>query len=87
MEAVADLRQLVNEALAGVLPDPLPAGWPRERPLTEAGLDSVGVLQLVAALEQRLGAALPDTDLSAENFATVGSLVRLVRRRLPRAGR
>ncbi len=81
MASAADLRVIVQEVLAEVLPDGLPEGWPAERPLVEAGLDSVGVLQLVAALEGRTGAALPDEDLSAENFATVGNLVRLLKRR------
>lgn len=41
-------------------------------------LDSLGVLELVAALEERFGAALEDDDVTAEAFATLGSLTALV---------
>ncbi len=75
------LRQSVGELLDRTLPRGLPPNWPVERPLVDAGLDSVAVLQLVAALEERFEITLAETDLTAENMATLGSIVRLLRRR------
>ncbi len=81
MLAKDELRHAVADVLDRTLPRGLPPNWPAERPLVDAGLDSVAVLQLVAALEERFDVALAETDLTAENMATLGSLVRLLRRR------
>lgn len=37
-------------------------------------LDSMGVVSLIGALEQRFGVMLPDDELDGSVFATVGSL-------------
>lgn len=79
-DAVEDLRRALRDLVHETLPQGLPPGWPDERPLVEAGLDSVAVLQLVAALEERWGRHLDDADLSAENFATLAALERLAAR-------
>ncbi|WP_320065730.1 phosphopantetheine-binding protein [Micromonospora sp. RTGN7] len=42
--------------------------------LAALGLDSMGVVQLLADLEDRYGLELPDERLTEETFATVGSL-------------
>jgi acyl carrier protein len=41
-------------------------------------LDSMAVLELVAALEQRFGVTIDDDDVTAEVFETLGSLGALV---------
>jgi acyl carrier protein len=74
-------RAAVTALLDEVLPGGLPAGWADGRPLIEAGLDSVAVLTLVAALETQLGLRLDRSDLTAENFGTLGALCALVARR------
>lgn len=38
-------------------------------------LDSMAVVNLIGALEERLGIVIDDDDLDGEAFATVGSLV------------
>ena len=43
-------------------------------------LDSMAVLELILALEQRFGITVPEEDVSAEAFATLGSLTELVER-------
>jgi acyl carrier protein len=48
-------------------------------------LDSNAVVGLVVALEERFGITVHDDEISAETFATVGSLVRFVERKLGRA--
>ena len=42
--------------------------------LAALGLDSMGVVQLLADLEDAFGVELPDELLTEETFATVGSL-------------
>ncbi|MDI6101728.1 phosphopantetheine-binding protein [Actinoplanes sp. NEAU-A12] len=41
-------------------------------------LDSMAVLELVAALEQQFGIAVDDEDVTAEVFETLGSLTTFV---------
>ena len=43
-----------------------------------AEFDSIAVVSVVMAIEQEFGIKIPDRDLSAEVFATLGSLGRFV---------
>ncbi len=45
-------------------------------------LDSMAVLQIVAALEERFGIAVADEDISAATFETVASLAAYVEGKL-----
>ena len=45
-------------------------------------LDSMAVLELVAALEQRFGITVDDDDVTAEVFETLGSLTEFVQEKL-----
>lgn len=47
--------------------------------LRDAGLDSMGAVELLFGIEERLDVALLDDDLNDETFATAGSLWRTVR--------
>ncbi|WP_428262064.1 acyl carrier protein [Haliangium sp.] len=40
------------------------------------GLDSLGLIQLLDAIEEHLGCELSDDDLADDNFATLRSLTR-----------
>lgn len=44
-------------------------------------LDSVAVVTLVGAIEERFGITLEDADIAMETFETVGSLAALVQRK------
>lgn len=46
-------------------------------------LDSIGVLSLITALEERFGIHIADDDVAAADFETLGSLASLVEHRLP----
>lgn len=46
--------------------------------LAALGLDSMGVIQLLADLEDSLGLEMPDDMLTEETFATAGSLWQTV---------
>jgi acyl carrier protein len=45
-------------------------------------LDSMAVISVIAALEDHFGIAVEDGDISAERFATVGSLTEFVQEML-----
>lgn len=50
-----------------------------DTPLLEGDLiDSLGILQLTAFLEEKLGVTVGDEDFVPENFETIGSLARFV---------
>lgn len=46
------------------------------------GLDSIEVLSLVSAIEEAFDLTIADEELKPEHFATVGTLVEFVGRRL-----
>lgn len=46
--------------------------------LFEAGMDSLGTMQLLVRIEQRFGVQLPASGLTRENSSTVGALVGLI---------
>lgn len=72
---------LVREVLA------LPATCPLARDTALLGalpaLDSVAVVALLAEIEDSLGLRIDDADLSAEVFATLGTLCDWVARQSP----
>ena len=49
-------------------------------------LDSVGLLQLIAAVEDRFDIEFADEELSAEVFESVGSLAEAARRKMAALG-
>lgn len=54
-----------------------------DTPLLDGGaLDSLGILQLTARLEEAFGIQVSDEDFVPENFETVGAVVRYVSRRV-----
>jgi acyl carrier protein len=82
-EVVAVVLDLAAQ-VAGIRAAP---GSGESTPLAEDGfwLESVGLLELVVACEERFQVTFePDTDLTTDSLATVGSLARVVHRRLPR---
>ena len=51
-------------------------------PLLDSGiLDSIGIFQLVAALEEEYDVQIQDRDLVPENFGSIKGIVRLVHAR------
>jgi acyl carrier protein len=50
------------------------AALPDDAPLQELGLDSMQAVELLLDLEDELGVVLPDDAMTAETFATPGSL-------------
>jgi acyl carrier protein len=81
----ATLKSATFEQVRAVLRDTLQLGARGDR-LTRATallgslpeLDSMAVITVIAALEERFGISVDDDDISAETFATVGSLADFV---------
>ena len=48
--------------------------------LFAAGLDSMGIMQLMISIEERFGVRVPEASVTRENFSTASSLAALVRR-------
>ena len=54
-----------------------------DTPLLQGGvLDSMGIMELVAFLEEELGVRVPDADLTEENLGSLDGIVRFVSRGL-----
>lgn len=47
------------------------------------GLDSIEVLQLIAAAEEAFGITVSDDELLPEHFETIGTFVNFIEARLP----
>jgi acyl carrier protein len=60
----------------------------REVDLFEGGyVDSVGVVELLECLSNEFGVEIPDDDLLADEFASIGGIARIVSRNLkPQTG-
>jgi acyl carrier protein len=55
-----------------------------ETPLADGGLglDSLGLIDVVAALEERLGVTVGEPDITDEHFGSVARVLRLIEARL-----
>jgi len=76
-EVKAVLVDVLNlgDAVAALVPDsPLLGALPE--------LDSMAVVSVIAALEERFGIMVDDDDISASTFATLGSLSAFVNAKL-----
>ena len=71
------LIELACEAAPGLAASP---GDPISANLSEAGLTSIAAVRLMLALEAEFDIAIPDAELTPENFATVADISRLVDR-------
>jgi len=79
-----DIRPQVLEVLDSVLSlQGRSAAFRDSTPLLGAipELDSMAVVSVIAALEERFGMVIDDDDIDGSAFATVGSLVDFVRRK------
>ena len=78
------VRSILRDLLSlGSRADRLESGSPLLGAVPE--LDSMAVVSIVAALEDRFGFAVDDDEISGATFATMGSLVDFVRSKLDRA--
>ncbi len=76
ISAVAVRVWLAEEGIVEVDPD-----FPVDGDLFTAGLDSMAVMQLVVAAEEKFGVVLGPEDLTRENLLTPGTLAALLEAR------
>lgn len=77
----AQLRHEVLKALQGIAPEVEPDTLRGDRPLRdEVDLDSMDWLRFLAALHQRLGVNIPETDYA--QLASLDALLAYLQRRL-----
>jgi len=60
----------------------LTEAFPADGDLFAAGLDSMGVMQLIVIVEERYGAVIRPEDAGRENLGTPAALAALIGRRL-----
>ena len=53
-----------------------------DTPLLGGLIDSLGLMQLIAFLEEDFDVAIDDAEVTAENFRTVGDIERLVQQKV-----
>ena len=71
------LVQLVSERLLETQP-----GFNADSNLYDSGLDSMAIMQLLILLEEEYGVAVPEGELTRQNFSTVRSVAGLIRARI-----
>ena len=77
----ARVRGYLTENFLYMRPDLVLAG---DTPLLQGGvLDSMGIMELVAFLEEEFGVRVPDSDLTEENLGSIDGIVGFVTRALP----
>jgi len=77
------IEQIIREYIAKDFLDGARADFDPDTSLLETGLiDSIGLFRLLAFLEERFRVRIPDEDLMAENFQTLGHIVRYIRGRV-----
>lgn len=68
------LVRLVSERLLETQP-----GFDADSDLYDSGLDSMAIMQFLILIEEEYGVALPERDLTRQNFSTVQGVARLIR--------
>lgn len=82
MEPIARVKAILRDTLnLGERADKLTSDSPLLGGLTE--FDSMAVVSVVTMIEDELGVTIEDDELSAEVFATVGSLAAFVAQKMP----
>ncbi|MEO8418095.1 MAG: acyl carrier protein [Methylophilaceae bacterium] len=81
MNTITDIKNLLARSLQlGPRAEALSAQSPLLGALPE--LDSMAVVTMLTALEDHFGFVVDDDEISAETFATLGSLVEFVEQKL-----
>ena len=77
-DARTQLRLSIRECLTTELERDVSAVGDSQSLLAAGALDSLGVLRLVALIEERYGISVQDDDLMPENFDTIDSIAAFV---------
>lgn len=82
MSIESDLKTLVVERLFLNID---PAAIVDEAPLTDCGVDSFLLLELVVAMEEQFGVRFEPGDINATNLRSISSLAAMIRAKQPAA--
>jgi acyl carrier protein len=81
-KSIPTLRDHLSQFLLERFPQISPADLDEDKPLLTSGaLDSLGVLELVAFIEENYSIELQDEDLVPDNFDRLSALVEFVEQR------
>ena len=78
-----DSERAVREILTDITMNEGCLEHPSDAPLDATGIDSVGMIELVYALENRFAIEIGDDEVAPENFSSIESLTALVARKCP----
>ncbi|MDH5427966.1 MAG: acyl carrier protein [Nitrospirota bacterium] len=78
-DGTRDLEQIILDVIRENLLQDLPADCATNADLFAAGLDSMGIMQMVLLLEERFSCTVQPADLTRLNFSTAIALATLVR--------
>jgi acyl carrier protein len=78
-----DSERAVREILTDITMNDGCLQHPSDAPLDATGIDSVGMIELVYALENRFAIEIGDDEVAPENFTSIESLTALVARKCP----
>jgi acyl carrier protein len=83
------LRDRLIKLVTGVLGSgaAVPVPFPVERQLSDLGLTSLKMVNLMLAVEIEFDITIPQADITPDNFHSVASVEALVGRMLPALGR
>ena len=77
----SDYMDLIKEALAFSAPDEVPQNFSPQSTLSELGISSITALEMAGYIEEKMGIAFPDDELSQVN--TLEGFAQLIRRHAP----
>jgi acyl carrier protein len=83
MTLPAGVERVIRQILSDITLNPECMGRLSDVPLESTGIDSVGMIELVYALEERFGIEIGDEEVVPENFGSIRSLTDLVARKCP----
>lgn len=83
MKVNEDILERLRPLVEGILSVP-GGGLSPDESLLERGLDSVGMVDLLATVEERFEVTIPPEEISPENFATSRALAALLARLIDR---
>ena len=76
----SELRAIVVKTIADFAPSAAIASISDDTSLVELGIGSLALFHFVMTLESRLEISIPDTELAALNFKTMGTVLQTVTR-------
>lgn len=79
-----DLITIENSLIKFLLDNILAEGFTlsADQDLSEIGIDSYSIVEIVLFIERKFGFVLPDTDLKPENFKDIQAIAIIINRHL-----